>query len=502
LIAQYGPKSTFNYKQFCSILSVAESSFSQLLFDVVKEDGSKDSIDIHQLAKTLATLQFGTRRQRLELVFNAFDGSDDGVVDKAELTALLAAACSDNGIKMHTEEMEELAQSMIDSCQHEAGVPTESLSFDDFIRLVERHPRFLRALRIQGLASSVPLNSRNERIRMYKLYFRAYWKQALLITTFLAILLAALCFLMLYPATLNEEFYQIETASITLARLGAAFILAAATCILFPVTKLVTDKLRETRAVNFLNFDWAFNIHAVLGYVLLIAGIVHSVSWFFIYDAMASNPKWVADDPEFSGVSTFGAKERSFYGLCTSEVSITGYIMLGSIFLCYPFATKYPRSFNWVRETRLGALLNDFNAFFLWHRVMAVVFIVALLLHPLPGLPNSKLDGGSITWIFVAIPILLYLLNFVLLLRRIGKGKVEVVSYRMLKGKVLHLTLKRPDTRDFLSKYGEKGEFTFKAGQWLQLRVPGKDKIQIKLRATVDCSVSKFYFSRFLQVNR
>ncbi len=446
-------------------MKVSQSYFSRLLFDAVKGDGSKLHIDLHQLAETLATLQFGTRKQILDLLFQSFDSNNDGNIDKIELTALLAATCSDSGIQMQHEEMEELAQSMIDACHDESGASRDGITFDDFMRLVEQHPRFLQALRFQGLATILPSkHSRGEWLWTLKLYIRAHWIPALFITTFIAALLAGLCFLLLWPALVNKTFYHLEEEAIIIARITAAFAIAAATCILFPVTKLVVDRLRETVAANYLNFDWAFSIHAILGYVILISGICHGVSWFIIFSTMANTPGWVNDDPEYSTVSTFGASSRSFYGLCTSEVAITGYIMLGSLFLGFPFATTYPRRLKWVQETRIGALLNNFNAFFLTHRVMAVVFIVALLLHPLPGIPqDANLEAGSIAWIFLAVPVLLYLLNFALTLRRMNKGKVEVVSYHILEGDVLHLEFKRPDTK-----------FKFKAGQWVQLRVPGK----------------------------
>lgn len=52
------------------------------------------------------------------------------------------------------------------------------------------------------------------------------------------------------------------------------------------------------------------------------------------------------------------------------------------------------------QATRLGQLLNNFLWFYWSHQVGAAVLVLALLLHPYPGLPGRQHEHGhSVTWV-------------------------------------------------------------------------------------------------------
>lgn len=120
----------------------------------------------------------------------------------------------------------------------------------------------------------------------------------------------------------------------------------------------------------------------------------------------ANNESWVNEYPVSSSLPSFGASKHSMWGLCTSYVSITGYVLLGLIVLGYIIASKRILLLFkipiFVPRSCFGRL-GTFDAFYWSHTVMAASFVIILLLHPLPGLPNLSTSTGSITWVRTTI---------------------------------------------------------------------------------------------------
>ncbi len=103
-----------------------------------------------------------------------------------------------------------------------------------------------------------------------------------------------------------------------------------------------------------------------------------------------------------SGLPSFGVSKHSMWGLCTSYVSITGYVLLGLLVFGYTIASKtilYILKMTIFVPKSCVARLNTFDAFYWSHIVMAVSFVIILLLHPLPGLPSLDISTGSIAWV-------------------------------------------------------------------------------------------------------
>ena len=69
---------------------------------------------------------------------------------------------------------------------------------------------------------------------------------------------------------------------------------------------------------------------------------------------------------------------------------LVGYIMLGTMLLCMPFAMHYPRQLKMLRDTAVGRFLNDFRWFWGSHIFMFFVFFAALICHPWPKLPTVR----------------------------------------------------------------------------------------------------------------
>lgn len=73
--------------------------------------------------------------------------------------------------------------------------------------------------------------------------------------------------------------------------------------------------------------------------------------------------------------------------------------MWTALLLGYPFAVYFPRQLECFKKTAVGKFLNNFVYFSITHIAMWSIFFVALVLHPLPGMPSQHKNHHSTTWV-------------------------------------------------------------------------------------------------------
>jgi hypothetical protein len=190
------------------------------------------------------------------------------------------------------------------------------------------------------------------------------------------------------------------------------------------------------------------SLHRVFGIIVLLGSIVHSIAWFPLYWSISSSEGWVNGDSKYRYIGNLGGRSRSMTGLCTSYVSITGYAMLG-ILLLGSFIASGAHKRLIKNETWIGKYIRSFEAFKLSHWIMAATFCVLLFFHPLPTLPSwdATQGFGSITWIFISIPILLLVLSVGIRWYRRSKSVSSIILCQTLPNDALSLTVRAPGKR-------------------------------------------------------
>lgn len=159
--------------------------------------------------------------------------------------------------------------------------------------------------------------------------------------------------------------------------------------------------------------------------------------------------------------------------ILTSCVAVTGIILISIYTFAALFAFDYPKKLSIFRHRgtndessgyrkivlALGRWLNDFNNFWYSHHLFSI-FYLALLFHPLPNLPNEREEWGwSDSWVWVGIPVLIYLSERAVRVKR-STGNTRVVSAELLAGNVVGLRVLRP-----------RG-FKYTPGQYVFIRCP------------------------------
>jgi hypothetical protein len=219
----------------------------------LRADGG-DTVSLDATASMLALCAHGSRAALLELIFAACDADGSGALEEAEVGEMLATACADNNVRLEAADVAELARSVMRAAGCDAGGGGGGvMSLPQFLALVEAHPRFLQALRLQGWADAGarrlrparrgPLSAAAAAAQWVVTAAGAYWREALFASVLLACA-AATAYWLLQSLITQPELLTAAGGTLGTARTAAAVIVVLAFCLLPPVTVALVDALR------------------------------------------------------------------------------------------------------------------------------------------------------------------------------------------------------------------------------------------------------------------
>jgi predicted ferric reductase len=208
---------------------------------------------------------------------------------------------------------------------------------------------------------------------------------------------------------------------------------------MFYILKGVINPMRRHRLLRgFLGLDYALMLHRLLATVCFAAGFVHAFLWVAVNYPRLMNEGRLRDtfcDGPCELVNVPGPSY--WYGTYAAK---SGFVLaiVSALYVCWMLASAMARKH--APKMRIAR----YKWFLLGHNIFAVAFIVLLLVHPLPGL---FYNGKNTTWVFLALPLLLWLLSYA---KRasvpLWRHPVQLLSVRMLPGPWLAIKMTKPVT--------------------------------------------------------
>ncbi|GMH39883.1 hypothetical protein BSKO_07787 [Bryopsis sp. KO-2023] len=259
--------------------------------------------------------------------------------------------------------------------------------------------------------------------------------------------------------------------------------------ILLPVSRNTTTWLRSTWLKKVFPFDDLIPFHMIIGEVGFVLAWTHAI--LHVFDFMnASDPNrnalWNAAFP--------GTKQPTRWEIWLSVEGVTGIGMLTLFTIAFAFAAPWPRRSAWIRSTRLGKVLNNFNYFWYTHHLFAFFYLL-MFFHPMPALPDERNEWGkSDAWLWAGVPVIVYLFERALRFYRQSTQNTRVLDVQLLEGKVVGLKLAKP--KRF---YYTPGMYVFINAPHLSLfewhpfsltSAPGDDFISVHIRSAGDWTTS------------
>lgn len=307
----------------------------------------------------------------------------------------------------------------------------------------------------QGDNSSCAINA------LHKIRFRGWWKRHV---SLFVLLFAFFCivsgsaFVLSFPRSQAHVWRNgWRFHELIIAVLGASVAVAA----LIICLVLATDSFKSfwfQKLSKYIQISLSLQrLHCYFGVMVVVGSVVHSIVWLLLYWNLSHTPRWEDYDTEYESIGNIGARTRTFHGLCTSYVSITGYCMLVLLACGLLLPSRAVRKLLEKHSAVKGFLIFQYS-----HWVMAIGFISLLMIHPLPTLPSFNPDEGfgSIAWIFLLMPLLLMIVSLAMRLKRKWTSRSRIVNLTCLSGSTVHMIVAAPQGR------------AWTPGAFVQCRIP------------------------------
>ncbi|OMO91379.1 Cytochrome b245, heavy chain [Corchorus olitorius] len=285
------------------------------------------------------------------------------------------------------------------------------------------------------------------------------WKKIWVVTLFVIVNL--ILFFWKYFQFVGSAPYQITGYCVCVAKGSAEALKLDMALILIPVCRRTLTKLRSTFLHKLIPFDDNINFHKLIAVAIAIWSFLHTFMHLACnYPAISSAPKEKFN--QFLG-PTLNYTQPTYMDLVNNTVGLTGVFMVIMMTFSFTLATHNFRR-NVVKLPWPFTVLAGFNAFWYAHHLLALVYI-QLIMHGY-FLIFAKPWYSKTTWMYLAVPMLIYASERVLTRVQDVKHQVDVIKAVIYTGNVLALYVSKPPG------------FKYKSGMYLFVKCPDVSKFE------------------------
>ncbi|GMP96418.1 hypothetical protein CsSME_00045075 [Camellia sinensis var. sinensis] len=225
--------------------------------------------------------------------------------------------------------------------------------------------------------------------------------------------------------------------------------------ILLPVCRNTITWLRNTKLGYFVPFDDNINFHKTIAAGIVVGVILHAGNH------LACDFPRLINEPEKNYETylngDFGKHKPKYITLIEGVEGVTGILMVIFMTIAFTLATRWFRR-SLIKLPKPFDRLTGFNAFWYSHHLFVIVYIL-LIIHGMYLYLVHKWYLKT-TWMFLAVPILLYAGERTLRYFRSGFYPVRLLKVAIYPGNVLTLQMSKPP------------QFRYKSGQYMFVQCP------------------------------
>ncbi|XP_052490334.1 respiratory burst oxidase homolog protein A isoform X3 [Gossypium raimondii] len=224
--------------------------------------------------------------------------------------------------------------------------------------------------------------------------------------------------------------------------------------ILLPVCRNTITWLRSTKLGLFLPFDDNINFHKTIAAAIAIGVILHAGNHLACDFPMLIKS---SSDHYDLLINDFGSHKPTYLDLVKGAEGVTGILMIICMAIAFILATRWFRR-NLIKLPKPFDRITGFNAFWYSHHLFIVVYIL-LVIHGV-FLYLVHVWYRKTTWMYLAVPILLYAGERTLRFFRSGFYTVRLSKVAIYPGGVLALLMSKPP------------QIRYKSGQYMFVQCP------------------------------
>ncbi|KNA16630.1 hypothetical protein SOVF_087510 isoform A [Spinacia oleracea] len=395
---------------------------------------------------------------RLQIFFDMVDKNEDGQLTEEEVKEIIMLSASANKLSRLKEQAEEYAALIMEELDPEGLGYIELWQLETLLLQKDTYLSYSQALsytsqalsqNLQGLRYKTPM----QKMRTNMFYFvQDNWKRIWVLSVW--ILLMTGLFIWKFLQYRNKAAFQVMGYCLTTAKGAAETLKLNMALILFPVCRNTITWLRSTRLAYTVPFDDNINFHKTIA-ASIVLGIILHVGNHLACDFVRLERSSPQDYALY--LIDFGKTKPTYGDLVRGVEGITGILMVVLMAIAFTLATRYFRRGD-IKLPKPFDRLTGYNAFWYSHHLLIIVYI-CLIIHGIQLYLVHKWYKKT-TWMYLAVPVLLYAGERTLRFFRSGLYPVRLLKVAIYPGNVLTLQMTKPP------------QFRYKSGQYMFVQCP------------------------------
>ncbi|KAK1374861.1 respiratory burst oxidase-like [Heracleum sosnowskyi] len=412
--------------------------------------------ELHEYWSQITDQSFDSR---LQIFFDMVDKDDDGRITEEEVKEIIMLSASANKLSRLKEQAEEYAALIMEELDPERLGYIELWQLETLLLQKDTYLNYSQALSYTSQALSQNLAGLRNKTSIHKIstklayYLEENWKR-LWVLCFWILIMAAL-FTWKFFQYKEKNAYKVMGYCLLTAKGAAETLKFNMALILLPVCRNIITWLRSTKLSYVVPFDDNINFHKTIAAAIVIGVILHAGNHL-----ACDFPRLINEtDDQYSNylVNDFGRYKPKYIDLVRGVTGVTGVIMVILMSIAFVLATKWFRR-SLVKLPKPWDRLTGFNAFYYSHHLFVIVYVL-LVIHGLFLYLVHKWYYKT-TWMYLAVPVLLYAGERTLRFFRSGFSTVHLLKVAIYPGNVLTLQMSKPP------------QFRYKSGQYMFVQCP------------------------------
>ncbi|XP_022933606.1 respiratory burst oxidase homolog protein A-like [Cucurbita moschata] len=439
---------------FCIGMSESEEFAYELLRALRRRKDWQIEITKSEFHNLWCRLSHSNVNSRTRILFDLCDRNMDGRVTKKDIKQIILLTASTNKLSVTHEEGEDYAALVMEVLDE---------GKQGYIEL----PQFEKLFKITSPKAISPLNKRSsnslnghshdpfqQSICEAEMLLRSQWRRAWMVALWLVICLALFYWKFIQYCRRME--FEVMGYCLSIAKGAAETLKFNMALILLPVCRSTITRLRRNLSLNsVIPFNDNLNFHKLVAGGIAVGVILHGGTHLVCDFPRISN----CDKSIFQRTiaSRFNYHQPSYLEILSTTETLTGIIMVTLMAIAFLLATKWPRRKS-ASLPRSIQHVTGYNTF--WYSHHLFVFVYALLIvHSIFLFLTDKATEKT-TWMYIAIPVLLYTGERIYRAIRSCLYEVKVLKARTYSGKVLFLKLSKPE------------RFKYRSGMYVLIQCP------------------------------
>ncbi|KAG9150880.1 hypothetical protein Leryth_003010 [Lithospermum erythrorhizon] len=248
----------------------------------------------------------------------------------------------------------------------------------------------------------------------------------------------------------NKAAFDVMGHCVCMAKGAAETLKLNMALILLPVCRNTITWLRnKTRLGVAVPFDDNLNFHKIIAIAIAIGVGIHGISHL-----ACDFPRLLHATPdEYEPMEKyFGDQPTSYWWFVKGVEGVTGIIMVVLMAIAFTLASPWFRR-NKVQFPKPFNKLTGFNAFWYSHHLFVIVYTL-LVVHGIKLYLTKEWEKKT-TWMYLAVPVILYASERLLRAFRSSIKPVQILKVAVYPGNVLSLHMSKPQG------------FRYKSGQYM-----------------------------------